>query len=138
MMKNLFKISLFAFGLVLFTACSDDDGPTASITVVEETNGDTGGDFTGNGGTATRTFVWQNSQTTAEYNADITATATGVFNMILLDAEGTEVLNRSLGETAEPDSFSGVTVAGVAGEWTVTITVTNFSGDGSYSLSAGN
>lgn len=121
-----------------FISCSDDDGPTAQITINEGTTGDLGGDFTGNGGTALETFTWQNGQLTADYNADITATATGVFLMSIRDADGTEVLNRTLGDTPEPDSFSGVTSAGTAGEWTVTITVTNFSGDGSFSVSEGN
>ena len=137
-MKNLLKFSLFALTLTLFIACSDDDGPTAQITINSEATGDLGGDFTGNGGTASEIFTWQNARATADYNADITATASGVFLMNIKDADGTEVLNRTLGNTPEPDSFSGVTATGTAGEWTVTITVTNFSGDGSFSVSAGN
>ena len=39
-----------------FTSCSDDDGPTANITVNEGPSGDIGGDFTGNGGNASRTI----------------------------------------------------------------------------------
>jgi hypothetical protein len=48
------------------------------------------------------------------------------------------VLDRNLDGSVEPDSFGGVTDAGSAGIWTVTISVTNFSGDGSFSLSEGN
>ena len=137
-MRNILKFSLVALTLTLFIACSDDDGPTAQITINEGTTGDLGGDFTGNGGSISEMFTWQNGQPTADYNADITATSSGVFRMSIADADGTEVLNRTLGETPEPDSFSGVTAAGTAGEWTVTITVTNFNGDGSFSVSAGN
>ena len=100
-------------------------------------NGDIDASFTGNGGTTSRIFSWNNNLTTADYNADITATSEGSFQMIVKDSEGTEVLNRTIQGGTEPDSFSGVTAAGVSGIWTVTINVTNFTGDGSFSLSEG-
>ncbi|MGC1203479.1 MAG: hypothetical protein WA839_01170 [Flavobacteriaceae bacterium] len=145
-MKNLLKNSLLIIVLVAFASCSKDDpAPTAQIrvnnAVVENNddfNGDINGDFTGDGGSVTRTFNWQNSLTTADYNADITATATGMFTLVVRDSDGTVVLDRSLDGAVEPDSFSGVTSAGVSGIWSVSITVTNFNGDGSYSLSEGN
>ncbi|WP_297691150.1 hypothetical protein [uncultured Eudoraea sp.] len=121
-----------------FSSCSDDDGPTANITINEGPSGDIGGDFTGNGGNASRTINWSNNLTTADYNADITATATGAFNIVVADSEGTVVLDRTLNGGTEPDSIDGVTQAGEPGNWTVTITITSFNGDGSYSLSAGN
>lgn len=124
--------------VVTFTSCSDDDGSTANITVNEGPSGDIGGDFTGNGGNSSRTISWTNNLATADYNADITATATGTFNMVVADSEGTVVLDRTLNGGTEPDSIDGVTQAGEPGEWTVTITITSFNGDGSYSLSAGN
>tara|TARA_R110001606_G_scaffold260183_1_gene407920 strand:+ start:4937 stop:5287 length:351 start_codon:yes stop_codon:yes gene_type:complete len=111
-------------GTVLF-----DDG--------DDFNGDVDGDFEGNGGSATRTFVWQNNLSRADYNADITATAGGFFNMVVRDADGETVLDRSLNGATEPDSFSGVTSAGTSGIWSVTITLTSFNGDGSFSLSEG-
>jgi len=134
--KLILLVLITSFGFI--TSCSSDDGPTANITLTEGTNGDIGGDFTGNGGTATETFNWQNSLTTADYNADITATATGDFQMIVRDADGTTVLDRTLTGGTEPDSFSGVTSSGTSGKWTVTISIANFNGDGSFSLSEGN
>ena len=129
------------FFLLVFSSsiisCSSDD-PTANITVNEGPNGDIGGDFTGDGGDAVRTISWSNSLATADYNADITSTASGTFNLVVRDAVNEIVLNRSLVGGSEPDSFSGVTSAGEPGTWTVTITITSFNGDGSYSLSAGN
>ena len=86
----------------------------------------------------TRVFSWNNNLTTADYNADITATAEGTYNMVVLDADGNTVLNRSLDGAVEPDSFSGVTDAGTSGIWSVTITVNSFNGDGSFSLSEAN
>lgn len=122
-----------------FTSCSsDDDGSTVNITVNEGPSGDIGGDFTGNGGNGSRTISWTNNLATADYNADITATASGTFQMVVADANGTVVLDRTLNGASEPDSIDGVTNFGEPGNWTVTITLTSFNGDGSYSLSAGN
>ena len=142
MKTSNFKLLTIFTAMVLFigtfSSCSDDDGPTVNITVNEGPSGDIGGDFTGNGGNGSRTINWTNTLATADYNADITSTATGTFQMVVADANGTVVLDRSLNGAIEPDSFSGVTDAGEPGNWTVTITLTSFNGDGSYSLSAGN
>ena len=142
-MKNLnFKLLIIFTAMALFigtfSSCSDDDEPTANITVNEGTSGDIGGDFTGNGGNASRTINWTNNLATADYNADITSAATGTFNIVVTDSEGTVVLDRTLNGGTEPDTIDGVTQIGEPGNWTVTITVTSFNGDGSYSLSTGN
>ena len=143
-------------GVMVLTviACSKDDDAFASVAVNGTTlrtspsdftvgdrsdfNGDIDASFTGNGGSTTRIFSWNNNLSTADYNADITATTEGTFNMVVTDADANIVLNRSLNGAVEPDSFSGVTDAGTSGIWTVTITVESFSGDGSFSLSEGN
>jgi hypothetical protein len=142
MRTSNFKILTIFTAMVLFigtfSSCSDDDGPIANITVNEGSSGDIGGDFTGNGGNASRTINWTNNLTTADFNADITATASGIFKIVVADANGTVVLNRTLNGATEPDSIDGVTSSGVPGNWTVTITLTTFNGNGSYSLSEGN
>ena len=142
MKASNFKLLTILTAMVLFigtfTSCSDDDGPTVNITVNEGPSGDIGGDFTGDGGNGSRTINWTNDLATADFNADITASASGTFQMLVADANGTVVLNRTLNGGTEPDSFDGVTNAGEPGNWTVTITLTSFNGDGSYSLSAGN
>ncbi len=153
-LRNFIKLFSLVFALVVFTSCSKDDDTFANVTVNgtslqtspsdftvgdrSDFNGDIDASFTGNGGSTSRIFSWNNNLTTADYNADITATSEGSFQMIVKDSEGTDVLNRSIQGGTEPDSFSGVTSAGVSGIWTVTITVTNFTGDGSFSLSEGN
>ncbi|MBD0852633.1 hypothetical protein [Maribacter arenosus] len=141
MKTSNFKLLTIFTAMVLFigtlTSCSDDDGSTANITVNEGPSGDIGGDFTGNGGNASRTINWTNNLATADYNADITATGTGTFNFVVADSDGIVVLDRTLNGGTEPDSIDGVTQAGEPGNWTVTITITSFNGDGSYSLSAG-
>ena len=146
---NLKKIAVFkllVFSLFLIASCSEDDpDPVVTVTVNgtvlfddgDDFNGDVDGDFTGNGGSATRTFLWQNNLTRADYNADITATSEGKFRMLVKDADGTTVLDKSLNGAVEPDSFSGVTSSGTKGIWSVTITLTTFHGDGSFSLSEG-
>ncbi len=146
---KFFKTSVLALVVVASTAfvsCSDDDtAPMVEVKVNnivfdngDDFNGDVDGDFTGDGGTATRIFDWQNNLSTADYNADITATTDGTFKMVVKDADGTVVLDKSLSGAVEPDSYSGVTASGTSGLWTVEITLTSFNGDGSFSLSEGN
>ena len=134
-------------------ACNKDDDTFARVTVNgtllkagasdftvgdrSDFNGDIDASFTGNGGTATRMFSWNNNLTTADYNADITATSRGNFQMIVEDSEGVVVLDRTIQGGGEPDTIGGVTNAGASGIWTVTIRVTSFDGDGSFSLSQG-
>lgn len=142
------------FAVVLFVACNKDDDSFARVTVNgtqltaspsdfvvgdrSDFNGDIDASFTGNGGSATRMFSWNNNLTTADFNADITATTEGTFQMIVEDSEGAVVLDRSIQGGTEPDTIGGVTDAGASGIWTVTIRVANFSGDGSFSMSEGN
>lgn len=141
MKTSNFKLLTILTAMVVFigtvTSCSDDDGPTVNITVNEGPSGDIGGNFTGDGGNGSRTVNWTNNLGTADFNADITATANGNFQIIVADANGTVVLDRTLNGGTEPDTIDGVTEVGEPGNWTVTINLTSFNGDGSYSLSAG-
>jgi len=155
-MKTLrtFKLLMLVPALMLFIACSNDDDTFVRVTVNgtqlttsasdfvvgdrSDFNGDIDASFTGNGGTATRMFSWNNNLNTADYNADITATSEGSFQMIVEDSEGVVVLDSTIDGATEPDSIGGVTAAGTSGIWTVTIRVTDFKGDGSFSLSEGN
>lgn len=140
-------LKLLVLSTFFIISCSKDDPvPTATVTVNgkvlfdngDDFNGDVDASFTGDGGSTTKTFSWQNNLTTADYNADITATTDGIFRMVVKDADSNTVLDKSLNGAVEPDSFSGVTSSGTSGIWTVTITLTSFSGDGSFSLSEGN
>lgn len=144
---NTNLIALCFVALTTMVSCSDDD-PIAMAEVKvsgvvlvangDDFNGDVDGDFTGDGGTTSREFTWQNALSTADYNADITASTDGVFQMVVKDSEGAIVLDRTLSGAVEPDSFSGVTSSGISGTWSVTITLTTFNGNGSFSLSEGN
>ncbi|MEW2922478.1 hypothetical protein AB1A65_13465 [Muricauda sp. ANG21] len=154
MIPQILKFSVFSFIFIFLTSCSNDDDDTFAnvrvngslITTTQadfvigdrsDFNGDIDASFTGNGGSATRVFSWNNNLTTADYNADITSTSEGSFRIIVEDSEATVVLDRTIQGGAGPDSIDGVTSAGVSGIWTVTIIVTNFNGDGSFSLSEG-
>jgi hypothetical protein len=141
-MKNLkptmIILTLISTAFFLFSCSNDDADLVANVSLTEGDINDIGGDFTGNGGDTSETFNWLNDLSTADYNADITASTTGLFQMIVKDSEGNTVLDRSLNGNVEPDSFSGVTSSGASGMWTVTITVSNFNGDGSFTLSEGN
>lgn len=139
-----------AFTCLSMFSCSDDDDDsptqTTEITVNgtvlfnngDDFTGDIDADFTGDGGSGSKTFTWQNSINTAEYNADITSTSGGSFVMVVKDADENIVLDKTLSGDVDPDSFSGVTSTGTIGIWSVTITLTSFDGDGSFSLSEGN
>ncbi|WP_162055824.1 hypothetical protein [Pontibacter pamirensis] len=134
---NILMVLLLA-AVGLFSSCEKEEGPTASATFTTITSGDIDGDVTGNGGSFTKTYTWQNSMPTADYNMDITASRGGSFQLVIKDAEGKNVLDKKLTAGDGEDSKSGVTSSsGLPGAWTVTIVLTDFNGDGSFSLSKG-
>ena len=138
-MKKIYPFiyAVFLAGSFLLVACDNGNDPTAQISFNE--TGDTlGGDVTGDGGTKTADFTWSNANTTADWNMDITATVEGSLRVVVRDADGNTVLDQSLSASSPDDSNSGVTSSGTPGSWIVTVTVTNFNGDGSFSLSPGN
>lgn len=96
---------------------------------------DPGADFLGDGDSGTYSFAWVNSLPTADVNFDIT-TPTGSVQMIINDCQGVEVLNKTRSAGGN-DTFSGVTKRGSSGTWLVSLILTDFKGDGSYSLSPG-
>jgi len=102
---------------------------------VGSTGADPGGDFTGNGDTGVYSFAWENSKKKAECNFDVT-TSSGSVQIQVFDKKGNSVLNQTL-SAGGTDSFYGTSEEGKPGTWKVEITLTNFNGDGSYSLSPG-
>ncbi|WP_282136091.1 hypothetical protein [Seonamhaeicola maritimus] len=143
--KNLFIFVIPLVSLSFISCSSDDSDSDIKVTINgivvfddgDDFNGDVDGDFIGTGGNGSRTFLWRNNLNRADYNADITATSEGTFRMVVKDADGNVVLDKSLSGAVEPDSFDGVTSSGTSGIWSVTITLTSFKGDGSFSLSEG-
>lgn len=140
------KIAIVLMAIISVVSCSKDDDTFVDVTVNgtllvgdrSDFNGDIDASFKGNGGSASRTFSWNNRLNTADYNADITSNTEGSFQIIVKDSEGVTVLDRTIDGGTEPDTIGGLTSSGSSGIWTVTIQVTNFNGDGSFSLSEGN
>lgn len=139
-------LQLLVVALFLATGCRDNDIPEMPTVTVNgqvlfdnsgDFNGDIDADFRGIGGSVKKTFQWRNNLSTADYNADISARSGAIFNMVVKDADGNTVLDRLLHGASEQDSFSGVTSQGIKGTWSVTITLTSFNGNGSFSLSEG-
>lgn len=135
--QNLTLVLVFVglMGLLTLSGCSKDDDPSATVNITA-TGSDLDGDVTGDGGSTSRNYTWNNPLSRADWNMDITATNGGSFQLIIEDADGVVVLDRTLVAGQGEDSGSGVTQAGgTPGDWTVTINLTNFNGDGSFSLS---
>lgn len=136
-MKNLKSLSviILCLSVVLFSACEEEE-LTASVSV-NEVGGTFGGDVTGDGGSVIKSYSWNNTLQTADVNMDITASKGGSFTLTITDPGGVEVMNETLIYGQGEDSRSGVTTSGEPGDWTVTITLVNFNGDGSFSLTPG-
>ena len=113
-----------------------DDGSCTYPTVSVNAGGDDA-DVTGNGGSTTATHEWTNNQSRAELNMDLTAAAGGSFQIVVQDADGVEVLNETLTVGVGDDSKTKCSDSGAPGTWTVAVTLTDFDGDGSFTLSQG-
>lgn len=123
----------FSLALLLsFTACDTDDDLTATINVNEVNN--RSGDVKGNGGTATKTWTFTNSNATAGWDMTMNDATSGSFTLVLKDDAGTVVLDQTLRADSGAKSADGTTAEGIPGEWTATATLNNFDGTGDYSF----
>jgi len=95
------------------------------------------GDFTGSGDSGTFSFVWENTEKKADIQFDVTTEPGGTCQIILNDAKGKEVFNKTRPEGGN-DTFSGQTEEGKQGKWLVSIKLTNFDGDGTYDIRPSN
>lgn len=136
---KLTKIYVFFLLAVMgfFTSCEKEEDPVATVTFTPISVVELDGDVTGNGGSTSQTYTWENSLSTAEYNMDITSTKGGSLQLLMKDADGEIVLDNTLIAGQGDDSRSGVTASGTPGKWTLTATLSNFDGDGSFSISQG-
>lgn len=130
MNRRPFWIALLTTALV---ACSAED---ATITPTTNEPGTFDADWTGAGGSSAESFTWTNNQGAAEYSMDITATGGGSADVTIEDADGEVVREFGLTAGVGDDSLDGITSVGATGEWTITIELTDFSGDGSVSIGA--
>jgi hypothetical protein len=142
--KSAFMFLMLA-GTITLTSCSEyrgyEDGEVIDNTfsgdvAVTSTGNDPAADFTGSGDSGEYSFAWENSSETASVNFDITS-PTGTAQMIVYDKKGNEVLNQTLSGGSSEDTFAGVTTEGKKGMWKVSLILTNFDGDGSFSVHSG-
>ena len=140
---NSLVIAAAVSAIVGLNSCSDEYEDREIITNtytgnidVTSVGLDPAGDFTGTEDSGTFSFTWRNPQKRASANFDIT-TNTGSVQMKVKDDAGTVVLNKTL-TAGGNDSYSGVSESGEAGTWIVELILTDFNGDGSYSLHPGN
>lgn len=145
-MKKLGFLFTAVLSIALLSSCGKykkydnnevvDNSYTGAV-LVTSTGSNPAGDFTGDGDSGTYSFAWENTSSTASLNFDITS-PTGSVQIILNDKKGNEVLSQTLTAGSGEDTFSGVSSEGKPGMWLVTIVLTNFDGDGSYSIHPGN
>ena len=109
-----------------------DDG-SCTYPTINKTSAGNSGDVKGGGGTASDTWTFTNNNTTAGWDMSIDATS-GSFRLVLKDAAGTTVLDKTLTAGSGAQDASGTTSSGTAGTWTCTITLTDFNGSGDYSF----
>lgn len=109
-----------------------DDG-TCTYPVINVGTTGNSGDIQGAGGTASRTFTFTSNNATVGWDMSISATS-GSFQLVLKDASGVIVVDKTLTAGSGPQSASGTSSSGTAGTWTGTITLTKFNGTGDYSF----
>lgn len=135
-------ITILIVGLTTMTSCKKEYAKYDNREVIENTYGGTmelegvveaRGDFFGDGESGTFSFVWENTKNKATVDFDVTTDAGGFVQIILNDANGEEVFNKTRPEGSN-DSFSGYTEEGKKGKWLVIIKLTNINGDGTYDI----
>lgn len=135
-MKSVKSFSVLALFSLLVTSamisCSKNSEPTATINVLTTSN-NMSGDVMGNGGSTSKVWKFNNSSTTAGWDMSMNGTS-GAFQLVLKDAAGTIKLDKTITAGVGIQSADGTTPEGTIGEWTATITLTNFSGSGDYSF----
>lgn len=129
--KNQLIGLLVILGLMFtFTSCEKEEEFTA---VINTSQTSASGDVKGDGGSTTKSWTFTNSSVSAGWDMAINATS-GTFQLVLKDASGTVLLDKTLIAGSGPQSADGTTPEGTAGEWTATVTLSNFNGSGDYSF----
>jgi len=147
--KSAGMIVLMALTSATFTSCKKEgctdanannyndeakksDG-TCTYPIINTSGIGKSGDISGAGGTASKTFTFTNSNTTAGWDMSIDASG-GSFQLVLKDASGTTVLDKTLTAGSGSQDAAGTSASGTSGTWTATITLTKFRGSGDYSF----
>lgn len=137
-MKTLSKVKfLVVLGIitVLFSCSKKDTAPTAIDINILQNGGDAEATFSGTGNSGYKTVTWNNSLKNTNWDMSLSNATSGTFQLQVWDAQHVLVLDKTLTVGAGANSLSGTTTTGAAGgNWTIKITVSNFKGTGSFSL----
>lgn len=107
---------------------------TCTYPVINVSGTGKSGDISGSGGTVSKTFNFTNSNSTVGWDMSINSSS-GSFQLVLKDASGSVMVDKTLTGGSGPQSASGTSSAGgTPGTWTCIITLTKFSGSGDYSF----
>ncbi len=109
-----------------------DDG-SCTYPVINMNPSGNSGDISGGGGTATNSQVFSQTNATLGWDMSINA-STGSFNLTVRDADGIVVIDKTLTAGVGAQDAAGTSLSGTPGNWTATITLTNFTGTGDYSF----
>ncbi|MFO8234937.1 MAG: hypothetical protein R6U04_06015 [Bacteroidales bacterium] len=142
---KIFTYLILISGLAIVTSCEKYDNYDDKEVIENTYSGNIGlsgtvealGDFTGDGDSGTFSFVWENPINKASVDFDVSTAPGGSCQIVLNDAKGKEVFNKTRPEDGN-DSFTGQTEEGKEGKWLVTIKLTNFDGDGTYDIRPAN
>lgn len=127
-MKPTTSLRAAAFALILavgVNACSESSTTPATASKPEITNATDNFQFQASGlqgVTSTQTYTWSNTGTRATVNHS-TTTAAGSAQISIRDAAGNSVYGKSLAS-----SLNEPTTAGTAGNWTIVVTMTSYTG----------
>lgn len=125
--KSLCSLMLVTLLAVAFTGCGSDSKPSAPLSAFqpEIVNNPDNFSFQATGTenvTYSRDYTWSNSGTQASINHS-SAVDSGTTLITLFDANGTQVYQSNMLASGTPSSS-----AGVAGNWTIRVNLTNCYG----------
>jgi len=107
-------------------------------TISIDNDSDPDGNFTGNGNSGTFAFAWINSKEKAKVKLSLDNSSSGNVQIILNDAKGKEKFKKSLTGGDNDISFEEFSEAGKIGTWKITLTFSNFNGNGSFEIDPAN
>jgi len=131
MARLLLRLGLFVglLGIHSLTGCSSDKNNPLAAFQPEIINNTDAFEFQitdASNVTTTVSYTWANTGTQATIDHS-TVTVEGSASINIQDADGTEVYSTPLAA-----SLNEATTAGTAGDWTITVSFTNFSGTANF------